>query len=274
MDPSRLPTSDVRNAAFAELDTWRTTVDALRARIGSLEGILAQAFTPPPPQQQGYGTPQPFYDPLQDIYIQSPAPPPHQLPFPDTACSYVDPSSRPSTSTSTSTHHSSSFTVKPGQDLRGEEAEAEASAALEFLAQGRHQTGVAVPTSDLPLSHRLPPTYTFPTSPFLPSPTALYPTPLSLSLALPTHSLAESLLSHSLDYLNWQNASIHAPTFRREVAEFWSWGDRRVELVDPAWLAAYFALLVVGVGNLGRGLGGGFGISGGAFVGFFGCGGS
>lgn len=101
-------------------------------------------------------------------------------------------------------------------------------------------------------------------APFLPSPSALFPTTIALAAAAPGRHQADALIAHSLDWLGWHHAAVHSPSFKQEVAEFWAWGDRRMDLCSPAWLGLWFALLVVGVGNLAEGQAASLGISEGA----------
>ncbi|KAM0752346.1 hypothetical protein T439DRAFT_347217 [Meredithblackwellia eburnea MCA 4105] len=167
------------------------------------------------------------------------------------------------------------------ETLRGEEVEA--SVALEFMALGRHRAfghpgdqqaldsetngdgggGPGGETSQQTSPHareEYVPTPTDagssgPAAPFLPSPSALFPTTASLLAAAPPRSRADALISHSLDWMGWHHGAVHAPSFKRETLEFWNWGERRMEVASPAWLALWYALLVVGVGNLAEGQG-------------------
>ncbi|KAI5474872.1 hypothetical protein MNV49_002316 [Pseudohyphozyma bogoriensis] len=153
-------------------------------------------------------------------------------------------------------------------DLRGEEVDA--SIALEFLALGRKRAfGTLATDISAPTSHRLPPppspNHDHPVDssdpPFLPSPTFLYPTLASLAAAAPYKLQADAIISHSIEYVAWHHGCIVEAVFVNELKEFWSWGEERWEVVNPAWLALFFAMLCVGVSGLADGMGEGMGIS-------------
>ncbi|GAA5925623.1 hypothetical protein JCM1841_004790 [Sporobolomyces salmonicolor] len=69
---------------------------------------------------------------------------------------------------------------------------------------------------------------------------------------LPSPVLSDALVSYSLDRVGWQHGAVHSGQFRTECTEFHSWGDRRAQLVNQAWLALYFAILCVGVKHMGQ----------------------
>lgn len=190
---------------------------------------------------------------------------------------------------------------------RQAEEELEASVALEFLALGRHRTfGVTSTANTLdegqklpdgaqsigqrqngvhnsatpatysqrlnghasPSHHTAPPT-SYPTLPY-----AIFPTAASLADCLPPQQQGSIILTHSLEQLAWHHGAVHAPSFSREVEEFWSWsssGEKRVEVCNPAWLALFFAMLVVGVGNLAPGMAEVLGLTEGKLRSFFLC---
>ncbi|BGP49130.1 hypothetical protein JCM10450v2_005011 [Rhodotorula kratochvilovae] len=67
---------------------------------------------------------------------------------------------------------------------------------------------------------------------------------------LPDEATSTRLIDYSLDKCLWQHGGVHAGQFRRECAEFYSWGARRAEKVNQAWLALYYALLCVAVKHM------------------------
>jgi hypothetical protein len=304
-EPPAPPVADsdtARRAVFGDLSEIRTTVDLLRARLASLEGVLAKAFTAPPAQP-----PPP--------HPQFTHPPPHQGPYFDSRNLY---SGGPEAGSSSyagggGDGDHAAYGREDGNDglerreslprgMNGDgasasgkqaEEELEASVALEFLALGRHRAfGVTSATTEdedpsaqqqqrLPdpvvqvqdqdpyaYSHLHPSqpaaTDPAPTPSFPPSPTQLYPTTASLAASLPSRVQGDAIILHSVDWLGWHSGAIHAPSFKTEVAEFWNWGENRVDVCNPAWLALYFAMLVVGVGNLAAGQAPSLGMSEGA----------
>ncbi|GAA6056079.1 hypothetical protein JCM3770_001957 [Rhodotorula araucariae] len=80
-----------------------------------------------------------------------------------------------------------------------------------------------------------------------PSPSDAAPTPASV---LPPQETANAIVAYSLERVGWQHGAVHAGQFRAECAEFHSWGTRRAEKVNQAWLALYFAVLCVGVKHM------------------------
>ncbi|KAK4700966.1 hypothetical protein P7C70_g5272, partial [Phenoliferia sp. Uapishka_3] len=269
-----------RHAAFQELETFRTTVDALRSRISGLEGILATAFSSPTsfpkiqnpaqshsdPAPTSYPLPLPFtsvaehpyYSPQRDIAvnIQQPQASTSYLPYQD------------SRTTSEGRENSTDGgTSVVAEELRGEDVEA--SVLLEFMALGRHRNlgkSEAAPNKDQDDGEASSSHHTSPhardvapgggnanATTFPPSPQAMYPTTASLALVAPGRDLATALIDHSLDWMGWHHAAVHAPSFKKEATEFWEWGENRMETCSSDWLALWFALLVVGVGNLAAG---------------------
>lgn len=85
-----------------------------------------------------------------------------------------------------------------------------------------------------------------------PNPTSLFPTTSSLAGVIPPFAETQAILRHALDWTGWYHGCCHAPTFEAELAEFWSLGDKRVELVNPGWLALFFAQLSSGVKHMTR----------------------
>lgn len=264
-----------RFAAFTELDGFRSTVDVLRARIGDLEGLLSKAF---------HASPAAF----QNSLIQQPIATTSQIPYDNNLLllqqqqqqqiqfqeEQLQQQQQQQERRETSSVNDGSSEMNR-DDLRGEEVEA--SVALEFLALGRHRAfGAGVIDQPIPSTgaHRIPTSnpspYASPTdipestsggSDFIPSPSALYPTIESLERASPSRLQADALIAHSIDWMSWHHSALHAPTFRSELEEFWDWGERRFEICNPAWLALWYALLVVGVANLAQGQGQRLGIS-------------
>lgn len=113
----------------------------------------------------------------------------------------------------------------------------------------------SAPSTAFAEPHHTPPSYEAPPPSSYPRiPYALFPTTASLAASLPPPDQGSIILHHSLDQLAWHHGAVHAPSFRREVEEFWSWGNRRVDVCNPAWLALYFSMLVVGVGNIAPGM--------------------
>jgi len=67
---------------------------------------------------------------------------------------------------------------------------------------------------------------------------------------LPSVEMSARLIDYSLDKVLWQHGGVHSGQFRRECAEFYSWGERRAEKVNQAWLALYLAMLAVAVKHM------------------------
>ncbi|GAA5855309.1 hypothetical protein JCM9279_001943 [Rhodotorula babjevae] len=67
---------------------------------------------------------------------------------------------------------------------------------------------------------------------------------------LPSVETSVRLIDYSLDKVLWQHGTVHSGQFRRECAEFYSWGERRGEKVNQAWLALYLAMLAVAVKHM------------------------
>ncbi|GAA5910394.1 uncharacterized protein JCM6883_002992 [Sporobolomyces salmoneus] len=148
------------------------------------------------------------------------------------------------------------------------DGEVEAAVTLEFLALGRdrkedhfHRAELRRPDEDdeEPTSPALVPNPSLPTDQALSTDSSSSKTPASPyrvpqpSLAqtpldsLPSPSLSEFIINYSLDRVCWQHNAVHVGQFRAEHSEFLSWGEKRGELVNQAWIALYFALLCVGV---------------------------
>lgn len=253
------PTTN-RQSIFGEVSDIRVTVDLLRSRLSGLEALLATTLVaqpPPPPGATPSAASQPtFTHPLPPTSEQSQSVYDPNQPTYSNGVTIAYSAERHS---STEGGLDEAFT----QAAKGKQAEEEleASVALEFLALGRHRQGTfheqplangdqQVPTNlatdDVRASAPSAPNYP-------PSPTQLFPTTASLAAALPPQPQADQIIMHSVVWLGWHHSAIHAPSFAREVAEFWSWGERRVELANPAWLALLFAVLTVGVTSLAPG---------------------
>ena len=237
-------------------------MDLLRSRISGLEEILATAFTssaqPNPTAYPQHYPPGPYFDPRSDIPVQQhPQASTSYLPYPTDSRE----TSVPQSADGGSSQHEKTVAA---EELRGEEVEA--SVALEFMALGRHRAFGASNTADPQMSDVEAglPLHALHAAPFIPGPSALYPSPAALAAAAPPRPQADALVAHSLEWLGWHHAAVHSPSFKREVAEFWGWGERRMDVCSPAWLALWFALLVVGVGNLAEGQAAVLGISEGA----------
>ncbi|KAH8922834.1 hypothetical protein BT69DRAFT_1319917 [Atractiella rhizophila] len=69
---------------------------------------------------------------------------------------------------------------------------------------------------------------------------------------LPNKTTCDKILEFSLTQVLWQHACVHAPTFRREVAEFWQWEERKLEIVHQCWLALFWTMLCVGVRSMNK----------------------
>ncbi|GAA5931383.1 hypothetical protein JCM3775_005010 [Rhodotorula graminis] len=67
---------------------------------------------------------------------------------------------------------------------------------------------------------------------------------------LPSIETSKRLVDYSLDKCLWQHGAVHSGQFRRECAEFYSWGERRAEKVNQAWLALYYGMLAVAVKHM------------------------
>lgn len=75
--------------------------------------------------------------------------------------------------------------------------------------------------------------------------------PSSSGLALlPRREHSDAIIRYSLDRVGWQHGAVHSGSFMAECAEFYGWGDERAEVVNPAWLALYYAVLCVGVKHM------------------------
>lgn len=82
-------------------------------------------------------------------------------------------------------------------------------------------------------------------------PSALFPTSASLARVLPPFPDCQLILDHALEYTGWHHASVHAPTFRAELREFWAHpAETRFDKASPAWLALLFAQLCCGVRHM------------------------
>lgn len=85
------------------------------------------------------------------------------------------------------------------------------------------------------------------TSPKQPPQPTLSPTSID---SLPSPSLSEFIINYSLERVCWQHSAVHVGQFRAEHSEFQSWGEKRGQLVNQAWIALYFSLLCVGVKHM------------------------
>lgn len=102
-----------------------------------------------------------------------------------------------------------------------------------------------------------------------PHPSSTFPTAASFAAALPSYPETLAIVEHAIEWTGWCHSSVHAPTFRAEVQEFWAHPEEnRLEKVNPAWLSLLFAQLCCGVKHMtSEQLGklGPYGISGGSF---------
>ncbi|KAM0787107.1 hypothetical protein ACM66B_006362 [Microbotryomycetes sp. NB124-2] len=247
---------------FGHLTDIKVTTDMLRDRIAGLEALLAST--------------------LQQASVQAPLPPPPSAtmldlaPMPGLPAFQGVPTIDPTMQTEyayqslTSSRAPSISSGGGGEEGRQAEQELEASVALEFLALGRHRNFDATQPDGEddsgagPSGHeahvgqrrrRLPSIKKDVNQQNPQMPLLQYPTIDSLAAAFPERAIAEPIILHSIDSLGWHHAALHAPTFKRELSEFWSLRDEeRIKVVDPAWLAILFAVLVVGVANLHPGL--------------------
>ncbi|GAA6064445.1 hypothetical protein JCM10212_000144 [Sporobolomyces blumeae] len=169
-----------------------------------------------------------------------------------------------------------------GRQMAESDGEVEAAVTLEYLALGRdrkedhfHRAELRRPSpeaDDEPTSPTLLPKPTLGEAPTTPWPGAAdpsshaglagspsrsshayppsHPGTAFSSEALPSPALSEFLITYSLDRTCWQHSAVHVGQFRAEHGEFLSWGDRRAELVNQAWLALYFSMLCVGVKHM------------------------
>lgn len=64
----------------------------------------------------------------------------------------------------------------------------------------------------------------------------LYPSATALVDSMPSRAQSEALINHALEWTSWHHGSIYIPGFKKEVEDFWDWGESRVELCDPLWL--------------------------------------
>ncbi|GJN91799.1 hypothetical protein Rhopal_004822-T1 [Rhodotorula paludigena] len=121
------------------------------------------------------------------------------------------------------------------EELREEEVAA--SLSLEFMH--------ALDETQLPAS------LVFDVSTLPNHPSALFPTSASLARVLPPFPDCQLILDHALEYTGWHHASVHAPTFRAELREFWAHpAETRFDKASPAWLALLFAQLCCGVRHM------------------------
>lgn len=268
------PTSDLESlshTAFEELETIRTTIDGLRSKVSALEGILVLALGKVKEEggrrysfgEQDSQSPM-FYLPeapwtSEDIYVEPGV-------VGGGAGGGYGETERLGDERGRGEERdflvvTSRGASQKGEDLRGEEVEA--SIALEFLALGRNRTlgraGAAVPdesASNLlhfgsPLEHLATIHGTlFDSSPVPPNPTFEFPTTASLAAVIPPFAQTQAIVSHSLDYVSWYHACVHAPSFHDEVALFWAQGEDRVDHFNPAWLALFFAQMSAGVKHM------------------------
>ncbi|KAK4047849.1 hypothetical protein OIV83_005192 [Microbotryomycetes sp. JL201] len=234
------------NQLFGQLTDIKVTTDMLRDRIANLESLLVSTL-------QGKSTePSLEFQPLPLSPLLPDLPQSIGLLQSDYAFESLRSSKAPSLSSA------------GGEEGRQAEQELEASVALEFLALGRHRnfdtTSTNSPQQAL-RSHdpaqeigyarrRLTSIRKDATQQIPPMPLLQYPTLESLAAAFPERKIAEPIIMHSVNALGWHHGALHAPTFKRELSEFWSINDEeRISLVDPSWLAIVFAVLVVGVAN-------------------------
>ncbi|GAA5932927.1 hypothetical protein JCM1841_005195 [Sporobolomyces salmonicolor] len=125
-----------------------------------------------------------------------------------------------------------------GEDLREEEVAA--SISLEFMTSPDGFVPTPLPSSGLfdPQSRGV-------------HPCSLFPTLSSLAAIIPPYAETQQILTHAIDWVGWYHGAVHGPKFRAEVHEFWQYDEEtRVEKVNPAWLALFFAQLSAGVRHM------------------------
>ncbi|GAA6005668.1 hypothetical protein JCM10207_005289 [Rhodosporidiobolus poonsookiae] len=149
---------------------------------------------------------------------------------------------------------------RSADDLREEEVAA--SLSLEFMALGRNralngsQASAQNPhTSPAHLSHLPLPSLVFDAIPRPPHPYALYSTASSLASILPPFADCHAIVEYAIDYTGWYHSTVHGPTFRAEVQEFWALpapagAEERLEKASPAWLALLFAQMSCGIKHM------------------------
>ncbi|ORY85373.1 hypothetical protein BCR35DRAFT_302847 [Leucosporidium creatinivorum] len=274
-------------SALKEVDDMRSSIEGMKSRITGLEALLLQAFSKLKERSDlhptTYHSPpnhQPFFASSSSTSSSAAAGPSFTLP-PLQPNGYahnslklevnqghdimVDvPASLQPLLTSTTTSEAGQRDDSAGQeDLREEEVAA--SLSLEFMALGRNRS-LAGPASmpqfsetpsltsfaGLSTPSAQPSSLLYDPSSLPPNPTSLFPTTASLAGVIPPFAETQAILRHALDWTGWYHGCCHAPTFEAEVAEFWSLGDKRVELVNPSWLALFFAQLSSGVKHMTR----------------------
>ncbi|GAA5862814.1 hypothetical protein JCM8547_006557 [Rhodosporidiobolus lusitaniae] len=146
--------------------------------------------------------------------------------------------------------------AESGEDNLREE-EVAASLSLEFMALGRHralngsQNSAAHVTPNYHEHAPLPPSHVFDPSSHPSHPSADFPDIASLASVLPPYGETQTILNHAIDWMGWYHATVHGPTFRREVQEFWAKEEeKRLEEVNPAFLALMFAQLCCGIKHM------------------------
>jgi hypothetical protein len=64
---------------------------------------------------------------------------------------------------------------------------------------------------------------------------------------IPKKSQCDVIIDFSIREVLWQHCAIHAPSFRKECENFWSWGERKWHVVHYSWLALFWVTLAIGV---------------------------
>ncbi|BGP41015.1 hypothetical protein JCM10449v2_004983 [Rhodotorula kratochvilovae] len=235
-------TGPPRLASATEYNAITRNVNVVRQRLYHLERVV-RAFVPQPDTLDAQGNPMWGID-LNLLQTDAASAPGSTFPTPARSDGLPLPP-HPHT--------------PAGGQLRDNEDEAAVS--LEFLALGRDSkeshfsraelrrpsTGEGDGPGDALLSPLHGPAHALPDNE-ADSPTR--PTPGASRNVLPDETTSTRLIDYSLNKCLWQHGGVHAGQFRRECAEFYSWGARGTEKVNQAWLALYYVLLYVGVKHM------------------------
>ncbi|GAA5821341.1 hypothetical protein JCM3770_006255 [Rhodotorula araucariae] len=234
------PTGPARLASATEYEAITRNVNVVRQRLYHLERVV-RAFVPQPDALDAQG------NPMWGV---------------DLNLLQADAASASGSTFATPAHSDGlplpPHTHAPAGQLRDNEVEAAVS--LEFLALGRDsreshfsRSELRRPSTDeegeMDEPHASPsrrPAHALPVEDATTSPVR---TSVPADV-LPDEATSTRLIDYSLDKVLWQHGGVHAGQFRRECAEFHSWGTRRAEKVNQAWLALYYALLCVAVKHM------------------------
>ncbi|KAM0753038.1 hypothetical protein T439DRAFT_323651 [Meredithblackwellia eburnea MCA 4105] len=149
------------------------------------------------------------------------------------------------------------------------DGEVEAAVTLEFLALGRDRKQDHFSRSALRRPEEEDEASTSPSGPKWPmAPSALFPSAANALSMDPSHTISpysvrdmlvdvlpdrqqsDAIVRYSLERVGWQHGAVHGVSFKAECDEFFSWGERRGQLVNQAWLALYYAILCVGTKHM------------------------